>query len=98
MKHDPIALNEKTRRDTERGVDRRTAASVLADLVRRHGNGADRAGAVSAEEFDRLAREEVKLREQVARDYPDFGKGGFLTREKLYDPEVRKAERRPHNE
>lgn len=88
VKNVTVSLDDATYRNARRRAaeNDRSLSSVVREALQSYG--------AEENEFDRLARMEKELRAEIAREHPDFGKGGFLTREELYDPDRVRAERR----
>lgn len=92
----PIEIDAQDYRKAElrAAEDQRSIAAVIGEFLRDYGTRG--AGRVSPKEFARLERLEAEMREKIARDYPGFSSEDNLSREELYDPELRREERRAY--
>ena len=88
MKNVTVSLDDATYRNARRRAAEadRSLSSVVREMLQSYG--------AQESEFDRLAREEKILRERLEKKYSNLGTGGWLSREKLYDPERVREERR----
>ncbi len=91
MKNVTVSLDDETYRNARRRAaeNDRSLSSVVREALQSYG--------AQESEFDRLARMEKEIREQIAIENPNFG-GPFLTRQELYDPDRMRADRRAASE